>query len=57
MFDDEADTIPQSQWAAPDDDAQAIDAVLNHRLLEDISMSVRSTCWDCRLTYNRQRSH
>jgi len=49
MFDEEADTMPQSYWAAPEDDAPAIDAVLNHRLLDKTSMFARSTRWDCRL--------
>lgn len=40
MFDDEADTMPQSNWAAPENDAPAIDAVLNHRPLNKDSMWV-----------------
>ncbi len=47
MFDDEADTMPQSYWATPEDDAPAIDAVLNHRLLDKDSMFARWTCSDC----------
>ena len=38
MFDDEADMVPQGYWAAgPEENAPAIDAVLNHRLREDTS--------------------
>ncbi len=42
MFDDEDDTMPQSYWATPEDDAPAIDAVLNHRLLDKSSTYARS---------------
>ena len=38
MFDDEADMVPQEYWTAgPEETVQAIDAVLNHRLRNDIS--------------------
>lgn len=47
MFDDEADTMSQSYWATPEDDAPAIDAVLNHRLLDKSGMFARSTHCDC----------
>ena len=42
MFDDEADLVPQSAWAAPEEDVLAIDAVLNHRLREDTRMSTET---------------
>lgn len=38
MFDDEADMVPQGDWAS-EDDVPAIDVVLNHRLREDTSQS------------------
>lgn len=37
MFDDEADMLPEGDWAAPVEDIPAIDAVLNHRLRDDTS--------------------
>ena len=37
MFDDEADMVPQSNWATTEEDILAIDAVLNHRLREGAS--------------------
>lgn len=40
MFDDESDMMPQNHWVGPEEDVQAIDAVLNHRLRDDISMPV-----------------
>ena len=40
MFDDEADMIPQSWAAGPEEDVPAIDIVLNHRLREGTSEDV-----------------
>lgn len=38
MFDDEADMMPQSWAAAPDENLPAIDVVLNHRLRQHTGM-------------------
>ena len=40
MFDDEEDLIPQAAAGAYDDNAPAIDVVLNHRLREGVTEEV-----------------
>ena len=55
MFDDESDMLPQSYYAGPEENVQAIDAVLNHRKRNEIGTAGNSRQWNFRLTFYRQR--